>query len=131
MEKEKLKLKPFNLEAAKQGKPICTRNGRKVRIICFNRKFYHDGYNYPIVAMVNDNDNELIHAYTQDGLLVGNMEGELDLMMFSEKKEGWINIYSYSKKNKNICSFIFNSKEEALENTIPNLIDTVKIEWEE
>ena len=26
------RLKPFNLEAAKAGKPVCTRDGRKVRV---------------------------------------------------------------------------------------------------
>ena len=31
-------LKPFDLQAAKSGKPVCTRDGRKVRIICFDSK---------------------------------------------------------------------------------------------
>ena len=132
-------LKPFSLEAAKAGKPVCTRDGKKARIICFDRKFYHDGYNYPIVAMVNDNDNELVHAYTQDGLLVGNMEGELDLMMLPEKKEGWVNIYK-SDNGTYYTGAIFYEKNEALVNTaeieittgIPrDCIDTVKINWEE
>ena len=30
--------KPFNLEEAKAGRPVCTRNGQEVRIICFNAK---------------------------------------------------------------------------------------------
>ena len=122
MEEKKLNLKPFNLEAAKAGKPVCTRDGRKARIICFDRKFYHDGYNYPIVAMVND--NELVHAYTQDGLLVGNMEGELDLMMLPEKKEGWVNVYKER---------IYSTKEEAIEATYDGVtyVDTVKVCWEE
>lgn len=34
---DKLNLKPFDLEAAKAGKPVCTRDGRKARIICFDR----------------------------------------------------------------------------------------------
>ena len=38
MEDKTLNLKPFNLEAAKQGKPVCTRDGRKARIICFDAK---------------------------------------------------------------------------------------------
>ena len=124
MEEKKLNLKPFNLEAAKAGKPVCTRDGRKARIICFDRKFYHDGYNYPIVAMVNDNDNELVHAYTQDGLLVGNMEGELDLMMLPERKEGWVNVYKER---------IYSTKEEAIEATYDGVtyVDTVKVCWEE
>lgn len=124
MEENKLNLKPFDLQKAKLGKPVCTRGGRKARIICFDRKFYHDGYNYPIVAMVNDNDNELVHAYTQDGLLVGNMEGELDLMMLPEKKEGWVNVY------KERC---YESKKEAIRHIAPgtHYIGTIKVEWEE
>ena len=124
MEEKKLNLKPFDIQKAKEGKPVCTRDGRRARIICFDRKFYHDGYNYPIVAMVNDNDNELVHAYTQDGLLVGNMEGELDLMMLPEKREGWVNVY------KERC---YESKEEAIRHITPgtHYIGTIKVECEE
>lgn len=35
--KENNKYKPFNLEEAKAGRPVCTRNGQEVRIICFNK----------------------------------------------------------------------------------------------
>ena len=126
MEENKLKLKPFDIQKAREGKPVCTRDGQRARIICFDRKLYHDGYNYPIVAMVNDNDNdnELVHAYTQDGLLVGNMEGELDLMMLPEKKEGWVNVYKER---------IYSTKEEAIEATYDGVtyVDTVKVCWEE
>lgn len=31
-------LKPFDLNSAKAGKPVCTRDGRKARIICFDVK---------------------------------------------------------------------------------------------
>jgi hypothetical protein len=128
-------LKPFDLEAAKAGKPVCTRDGRKVRIICFDRKFYHDGYNYPIVAVINDNNNEPVRAYTQDGLFVGNGECELDLMMLPEKKEGWINISScpdngYSNYDSGVI--VFKTKEEAVNFTNnKDYIDTVKVTWEE
>ena len=127
-------MKPFNIELAKQGNPVCTRDGRMARIICFDRKFYHDGYNYLIVAMVNDNDNELIHAYTQDGLLVGNKKGDLDLMMLPEKKEEWLNVYHGLKKSEYVCSdIVFNTKEKAIQYTQneEDYITTVKISWEE
>lgn len=39
-------MKPFNLELAKQGHPVITRNGKKARIICFDRK------GEPIVALI-------------------------------------------------------------------------------
>lgn len=136
-EENKSNLKPFDIKAAKVGKPVCTKDGKKVRIICFNRVFYSGGYKYPIVAMVNDNGNELVYAYTQDGLLVGNEECKLDLMMLHEKKEGWI--YLYKDKNRDgdayISKRIFSTKEEA-EQDVKDLykafdvIDIRKIEWE-
>ena len=126
-EEKKLNLKPFDIQKAREGKPVCTRDGRKARIICFDRKFYHDdGYNYPIVAMVNDNDNdnELVHAYTQDGLLIGNKESELDLMMLPEKKEGWAKV----RKDINL----YDTKEEADRKMIGNdEYVTAKVCWEE
>lgn len=134
MEEKKLNLKPFDIQKAKEGKPVCTRDGRKARIVCFDRKFYHDGYNYPIVAMVNDNDNELVHAYTQDGLLVGNMEGDLDLMMLPEKKEGWVNVAKEPLGDDEVVlGYIFNSYEDAVRSGKANerYVATVRIEWEE
>lgn len=131
MEKEELKLKPFNLEAAKRGKPVCTRDGRKARIICFDLKD-RDNY-YSIVAIIETDGYEVPCKFSKEGKFEYNsiILDDNDLMMLPEKKEGWINIYPYSKGNKNIGSSIFNSKEEALENAVPNLIDTIKIEWEE
>ena len=128
--------KPFDLEASKAGKPVCTRDGRRARIICFDRKFYHDGYNYPIVAMVNDNDNELVHAYTQDGLLVGNAESDLDLMMLPEKKDGWVNVYrDCDGTNITKDDNIYSSKDAAIASAQiidgDNYIATTIIKWEE
>lgn len=39
-----------------------TRNGKKVRIICYDRK----ASSFPIVALVGDNENQ-INLYTKDG----------------------------------------------------------------
>ena len=47
------KLIPFDLEAAKQGKPIYTRDGRKARIICFDRINAR-----PILALVSSTDGK-------------------------------------------------------------------------
>ena len=62
MEENKLNLKPFNLEAAKDGKPVCTRDGRKARIICFDAKRTH-----PIIALISGPDierEEILFCYT-------------------------------------------------------------------
>ena len=121
-------LKPFNLEEAKAGKPICTRNGKKVRIVCFNRKSNIGS----IIALVSNqtNDEEECYTYHDNGRFCEEVDDIDDLMMLPEKKEGWMNIYS-NGNNHRVGSPIYNSEEEALCNKTSNAIDTVKIEWRE
>lgn len=62
MGEKKLNLKEFNLEAAKAGKPVCTRDGRKARIICFDTI---NKSNYPIIALLEDKDVKLYSITTK------------------------------------------------------------------
>lgn len=127
MEEKKLSLKPFDLEAAKAGKPVCTRDGRNARIICWDKKG-----NYPIVALIQDADNsEHIEYYTENGIFSnGGNEKNRDLMMFTRKKEGWLNIY---KDFEDTVCCVYPTEKEALEDgeTEKDYITTIKIEWEE
>ena len=83
-------LKPFNLEAAKAGKPICTRDGRKARIICFDMNIE----SYPILALINNGLFETAVNYNKEGKSVYCVENlKNDLMMLPEKKEGYVNLY--------------------------------------
>lgn len=122
MKEKKLNLKEFNLEAAKAGKPVCTRDGRKARIICWDKKGL-----VPIVALIEHENSEIFLAYYNNGRHTIRERSDNDLMMLTEKKEGWVNVYE-----NDICG-IHQTKEEALVNinTGGNYIDTVKIEWEE
>lgn len=130
MEEKKLNLKPFDFEAAKAGKPVCTRDGRKARIICFDT--INKG-NYPIIALLEDKGYEAVFYYNKDGKC--NVGTERDLMMLPEKKEGWVNVYkSYNVGKKTPCiASIYPTKEEAKKSSVVGLdyVDTVKIEWEE
>lgn len=133
MEEKKLNLKPFDLEAAKAGKPVCTRDGRKVRILCYDLK----GAEYPIVALVEAHDylDESISTYDRNGRFDHDRENKNDLMMLSWKKEGWVNVYkSYNVGKKIPCmASIYPTKEEAKKSSVVGFdyVDTVKIEWEE
>ena len=111
-------LKPFDLKAAKSGKPVCTRDGRKARIICFDAKC-----TLSIIALVtNTGGNEsLIRCYS-NGSSTNLNEAGRDLMMLPEKKEGWVNVSKFS---------IYASKEEALSHKTYDIISTVKVEWYE
>lgn len=117
-------LKPFDLETAKAGKPVCTRDGRKARIICFDMNSFN---NHIIVALITEeNGTESIYSYTSEGKWK-ETKTENDLMMLPEKKEGYANIYR---------SQIYDTLErakEAYKRTCndDNYLQTIKIEWEE
>ena len=129
------KVKPFDLEAAKAGKPVCTRDGRKARIICFDRK----GYNmFPIVALIMNGDRESdIYTYRPNGTWdnSGN-ESDKDLMMLPEKKEGWVNVYrDCDGVNITKDDNIYSSKDAAIASAQiidrDNYVATTIIRWEE
>ena len=124
-------LKPFDLNLAKAGKPVCTRDGMPVRIICFDAKGMHQ----PIVALVTqDNGVEYIETYYSNGRFNDdiNSQSDGDLMMLPEKKVGWINVYKGGKLD---ADYIYPTKETAVTNIFKsmedNYIDTIKVEWEE
>ena len=119
-------LKPFSLEAAKDGKPVCTRDGRKARILCFDLQSIEKT---PIVAAVQVTDKqEVISHYYEDGRQFVDGISELDLMMLPEKKEGWVNVY----KDGLLDTRVYNTKKEAFDKASPrDYVDTVRISWEE
>lgn len=125
-------MKPFDLELAKAGHPVQTRDGRPARIICYDRKG-----NKPIVALIYEKEDnvEHHHFYFNDGtFLTSNNTSPEDIVMASTKKEGWINIY----RNKDFRTLkdyqgIFRSESDAksVVQEDDNYITTIKIEWEE
>lgn len=127
-------LKPFDLQAARSGKPVCTRDGRKARIICFDSK---NDPRRPIVALVEHNDNELLYEYTIEGKERFShiiTTGTSDLMMIPEKKEGWVNLYRDEESKRVYCGeFIFSEREKAEKHYECNdtKVATVPVYWEE
>ena len=120
MEENKLNLRPFDLQKAREGKPVCTRDGRKARIICFDLK----NDEYPIVAAVGNDSSETLFSYTTNGEIADGIESDKDLMMLPEKKEGWVNVY------KNQIHDTPESAEEGHKGTT-DYIKTIRVEWEE
>ena len=119
MKEKKLNLKEFNLEAAKAGKPVCTRDGRKARIICFDL----NNKNFPIVAIINCDTEENAYQYDIDGIC-DEHDNNLNLMMSHEKKEGWVIIHKEAIYDKETA-------EKIARETTANVIRIQKIEWEE
>lgn len=74
--------KPFDIESAKNGAKVETRDGMPVRIICYDKV---DGI-YPIIALVNHDGYETCNGYTPDGKLFCSEHGEHDLVIIEETK---------------------------------------------
>lgn len=77
-------MKPFNLEEAKVGKPVCTRNGRRVEIISFENP---SNNNYPILARVFSYNTDYINlSYNQEGYFFNdNRKFDANLMMAEDE----------------------------------------------
>ena len=129
-EESKPSLKSFSLEAAKQGKPVCTRDGRRARIICFDCK----DETFQIVALVSGSlGKEEIISYDKAGYSTTRDHDEM-LMMLTEKKEGWVNVYREESNNNErlIEQTIYKTRKDAFEHACPQgYITTTKINWEE
>ena len=135
MEDKKLNLKPFDIQKAREGKPVCTRDGRRARIICFDAKRMHQ----PIIALITQyNGVEYIETYYSNGRFKDdiNSQSDYDLMMLPEKKEGWVNVYrDCDGANITKDDNIYSSKDAAISSAQiidrDNYVATVKINWEE
>lgn len=126
---ETKKLKPFDIEKAKAGAKVVTRDGRNVRIICWDK--LDDDDTYPIVALVKDKDGtEDTEIYTLDGACVVDQKYDLDLFMAPTTVEQWVNVY---KDENGVYFYAFHNSEQKAHQykDVKNYITTIKITWEE
>lgn len=63
---------------------IVTRDGRAAKILCTDRKDFHQ---HPIVALVQTDGTEQIYDYMVDGSYIANTQCLRDLFFVSEKQE--------------------------------------------
>lgn len=126
-------MKQFSLDEYLKNptRPIVTRDGHSVRIICTDRK----SDDYPIVALLQGPLCENTWCYRRDGLWLENTETSRDLLFAPENKSGWVNIYRTTFGTQ--VGEIYNSKEDAetlakdYERAVAAYVTTIKIEWEE
>lgn len=121
-------MKPFDIELAKAGHPVQTRDGKPVRILCYDRKA-----NAPIIALILEEDDiEYPYPFYNNGKRYSDGIRSDDLFMAPAKKEGWVNVYK-SKYGNFVAGGVFLNVNEAKNNVIGNYVyaTTTKIEWEE
>jgi len=122
-------LKPFDLEKAKAGAKLVTRNGKPARIICWDRGHKTDH----IVALVEYTEDgestEETMTYTDQGTFYDNgNESCFDLFIAPTVVERWVNVYKLKQYSVGTC---YRSEEEAENNACADCIATIKLAWEE
>ena len=119
-------MKPFNLKEAKSGKPVCTRGGYDVRVLCFDMKG-----KYPVVGIIARDDGEVLLTFDNCGRLDTLNTGEYDLMMKTETKTGYINRYRVPQPGRD--ARIFKSPEAARQNIWDEeeYLGMATVTWEE
>ena len=126
-------MKEFSLEEYLKNpeREVVTRDGRKVRIVCTDRK----GLNTkPIVALITlPNGDEVIKTFWDNGIETAGSEDINDLFFVPEKHEGWIIINKWPDGERDTNGIIYDTELD-----IPNKpqvgthrVATIKIEWEE
>ena len=122
-------MKQFNLDEylKNPSRKVVTRDGKNVRIICTDAKYY----DYPIIALISLKDGtEVICPYTKNGVRFHVRQEGDDLFFAPEKHEGWVNVYKNTYGAYVLGEiFIGNEHEEVM--TGLTYIATAKIEWEE
>lgn len=123
-------MEPFNLEEYLKNptRPIVTRDGNRVRIVCENRK--------KIIALVNVKGKESVYIYLPNGRYCDSRETSLDLFFTPEpktKKVGWMNVCKCgdSKHFSLVGGVIHPTREQALTERPNYAVDTIQIRWEE
>lgn len=112
-------------------RPIVTRDGRSVRIVCTDR----EATKWPIVALVKDKNEENIYSYSPDG--GGSPVVDDDDLFFAPEtkteKVGWMNVCRYgdSKHFSLVGGVIHPTREQALTERQDYVVDTIQIRWEE
>lgn len=124
------KLKPFDLEAAKAGTPVMTRDGCPARILAFDV----ENAGYPVVAAIKTSTGECerIELFTEQGQFdEDTKEDNRDLFMVSVKHRAWANVH----KNNGYYTLTGCHDTEEIARWCGHLcstyITTVPIEWEE
>lgn len=126
-------MKQFNLQEYLENpsRQVVTRDGRKVRIVCTDRKGL---CTKPIVALITlPNGDDIIYTFWDNGIETAGSEDRNDLFFAPEKHEGWIIINKWPDGERDTNGIIYQTKSD-----IPDMapvggkrVATIKIEWEE
>ena len=129
MKQEIVGLMPFNIEAAKAGAEVFTRDGRTVKILEFNLRG-----DAPILGVIHGENIDIVENFTAEGK---NKFDVYDLYLQQIKCSGWINVIFRAGEERIIDEVVYDTPEEAKESRLlkigcynyNQLIATIPISW--
>lgn len=125
-------MKPFDLEAAKAGAPVCTQDGRPVRILCWDLNSV-----FPIVAARESlyTPEEIVLRYTREGVSGPGQDSQDNLCMSPVKTQVWVNAYKDSDRAGGGVWFgsTYHTEDQAKSSICPLAVylGTHMLEWED
>lgn len=129
-------MKKFSLEEYLKNptRPIVTRYGRTVRILCTDRNDEDE----PIVALVRHEEGETVMSFNENGEHFWRDEKPCSCDLFfapepKAKKVGWMNVCKYGDNQhfSLVGGVIHPTREQALTERPDYVVDTIQIRWEE
>lgn len=123
-------MKPFNLKDALAGKPVVTRDGRKVEGLTHFPTLKKDYNSLPLVGVV-----EGYMRFWSDTVPSLGSGNPIDLFMVGTKKTMWGNVYRHVDNGCPKMGFLYPTKKEAEQwitaGTRETFLATVEVSWEE
>lgn len=92
------KLRPFDLEQAKAGAKVVTRDGRPARIVCWDGEARSGDAIYPLVALIGIGRYQSAALYSDGGTALSSPPS-LDLFMAPTPVKRWRVIYRGADDN--------------------------------
>ena len=99
-------LKPFNLEAALQGKPVVTRDGEPVKIAGYNPDA---GKYHQLVGWIGEDSC----SWTDNGEYLPKEDHVSDLFMLADTVTLWVNVYEVDGSIET-GTLTYDTEEEAI-----------------
>lgn len=123
-------MKKFDIELAKAGAPVCTREGRPARIVCFDKK---SDRGFSIVALVDNDGYEELEVCTTGGCYLSDKEDRRDLMMAPTQHTGYVALCRKESGVPMACASVYADRESAEAGTkyMSQLLAIGEITWEE
>ena len=117
-----MKTKPFNLEEAKAGAKVVTKDGSPVRIICWDKK----DRKYPLVGLVGQTDEkEICTLFTSDGISLEIFDNYDLFILEKEESEKNVPVMVHYNKRGEPDGILIRTLDEEF---VLNLYDTTNFE---